>query len=125
MSELHLRPHHALCIRFFQGKGYSEVFVRGMTDLIALLHDSSPAVTLICAPDVLCRSCPNCGVSCTADGKAARYDAAVLRLCGLQEGQSIAWQALCALTEQRILRPGRLSEVCGDCQWAGICHHCT
>ena len=30
-SELHLRPHHLLCLQTFVGRGYSEEFVEHMT----------------------------------------------------------------------------------------------
>ena len=30
MDEILLRPHHALCIRFFEGKGYSSEFTKSL-----------------------------------------------------------------------------------------------
>lgn len=119
---LALRPHHLLCIGFFQGKGYSEDFVRHMTEIIGQLHAEDPPVQLVSCCDELCAHCPhNCGGICRTGEKTARYDAAVLRLCSLREGDCLRWTTLRSLVQQRILAPGRLAEVCADCQWYGIC----
>ena len=56
-----------------------------------------------------------------APEKVRRYDAAVLRLCGLRAGDSLPYQAFAALVEQRILEAGRRDEICGDCCWDAIC----
>ena len=34
-SALTMRPHHALCALFFEGKGYSPAFIENMTALLA------------------------------------------------------------------------------------------
>ena len=122
MSSFELRPHHALCAGFFRGKGYSEAFVANMAQVVATLRASDPLLTLRGAPDAVCRSCPynRLGV-CDSAEKVARYDAAVLRLTGLKNGDTLRWSALSALARERILVPGRLGEVCGDCQWYEIC----
>ena len=61
------------------------------------------------------------GGVCEGAEKVARYDAGVLRLTGLESGEALRWSALSALVRERILDPDRLGEVCGDCQWYGIC----
>ena len=33
---IHLRPHHLLCLQAFRGKGYSESFVKKMTEVHAM-----------------------------------------------------------------------------------------
>lgn len=121
-KELVLRAHHALCIGFFQGEGYSPNFVENMTAVVARLRAEDPVVTLRAGADVLCRSCPNDrGGVCESAEKTARYDAAVLRLAGLSDGARLPWSALRASVCERILGPGRLPEVCGDCRWFGLC----
>ena len=122
MSSCELRPHHALCVGFFQGKGYSEAFVENMASVIGALRASDPLLTLRSAADPLCRSCPhNNGGVCESADKVARYDAAVLRLLGLRNGAALRRSELSARVRERILAPGRLGEVCGDCQWYEIC----
>ena len=122
MSSCKLRPHHALCIGFFRGKGYSEDFIENMTAFIGSLRATDPLLTLRSAADPLCGSCPNNrGGVCDSAGKVARYDAAVLRLLELSDGAALRWSELSARVRERILAPGRLDHICGDCQWYDIC----
>ena len=126
MSGFELRAHHALCVRFFRGKGYSEAFVKNMSAVVGALRAESPPVTLRRAADAVCRGCPhNTSGVCDSAEKVARYDDAVLRLAGLADGDALPWSALSALIDARILGPGRLAEVCGDCQWYSICAQAT
>ena len=37
---IHLRPHHLLCLQAFRGKGYSESFVKKMTEVHARLREN-------------------------------------------------------------------------------------
>lgn len=122
MSGFELRAHHALCIGFFRGAGYSPAFVENMTAIVGTLRASDPLLTLRSAADGVCRACPrNCGGTCGSEDRVSRYDAAVLRLLGLAEGAVLRRSALESLTRERITGAGRLGEVCGDCQWFAIC----
>ena len=122
MSGCELRPHHSLCAHFFRGEGYSGAFVENMASVLGALRSQNPLLTLRSSADVICRSCPHStGGVCDSGQKVARYDAAVLRMTGLADGAVLRWSDLNALTEERILSPGRLEEVCGDCQWFYIC----
>ena len=119
MSRIELRPHHALCTAFFIGKGYSSDFTQNMAHITEMLRSSLPDIRLTCGWDVICRGCPHSDGSCGE--KAPGYDLAVLEICGLAEGEQISWQELSGLVRERIIAGGRLSQVCGDCQWHGIC----
>jgi len=122
MSTCELRPHHALCVGFFRGKGYSEAFVENMASVIGTLRAQNPLLTLRSAADPLCGSCPHNALGvCDSADKVAHYDAAALRLLGLDDGAALRWSELTARVRERILDPGRLGEVCGDCQWHDIC----
>ena len=122
MSTCKLRPHHGLCIAFFEGKGYSAAFAENMKRVIAVLEANDPEVTLADSADVICAACPNDrGGVCESAEKVGRYDDAVLRLTGHACGDTLRWSEFRALADGRILSPGLLGEVCGDCQWYGIC----
>ena len=117
-----LRPHHGLCIGFFEGKGYSERFVRHMTETIARLCAENPEITLVTHCDVLCDACPhNIGDVCESDEKVSHYDNAVLTLCGLSGGDTLRWSAFRERVKAQILREKKLEAVCGDCMWYDIC----
>ncbi|MBR3560634.1 MAG: DUF1284 domain-containing protein [Oscillospiraceae bacterium] len=96
--------------------------MNNMTALIGALRGTDPLLTLRGAPDPLCGSCPhNRDGVCDSSDKVARYDAAVLRLLSLPDGASLRWSELSARVWERVLAPGKLNEVCGDCQWYPIC----
>lgn len=123
MSEiLPLRPHHALCIRFFEGKGYSEAFVRHMTAVIGELQSEDPEVTLTGGCDRICEACPkNTGGACETEEKVKAIDDRALSFLGCRVGGSVRWSELYETANETIVRRGRLREVCGGCQWLTIC----
>ena len=117
-----LRAHHALCIRFFQGKGYSAAFTDHMSKVVQRLEENDPEVMLLRECDTLCECCPHerDGV-CESAEKVRRYDESVLALCHLQPGEILRWSDLKHLADAIILASGRLADVCSDCQWHGLC----
>lgn len=117
-----LRPHHALCIRFFEGKGYSEAFIRHMTDVIETIGRDDSAITLTDSCDILCDECPhNTGGVCDHDEKVQGIDQRALELMGLSVGTVLPRNDLFSRAYDSIIKAGRLKEVCRDCQWLGIC----
>ena len=58
---------------------------------------------------------------CETEYKVVRYDNAVLDLCRLSDGSVLHWSEFRALVREKIISPGLLSQVCGDCMWFGIC----
>ena len=118
-----LRAHHGLCLRFFQGKGYSGAFVENMARKKAMLEEN-PLVRLTDQADEICRACPNnlCG-QCESAEKVRRYDRAVLSLCGLTPGDVLPYRELTEQVRKTILLPGHREEICGDCQWTDLCQY--
>lgn len=116
-----IRAHHGMCFSFFQGKGYSGEFVDNMWRMKERLSQGAE-VTLLAETDDVCARCPNnrAGV-CVSSGKTADYDSRVLELCGLETGVSMRWAAFEELVRERILAPGKREEICGDCEWSGLC----
>jgi uncharacterized protein len=120
MFEYKLRPHHGLCIAFFEGKGYSPEFVRNFEKVICALKDKT-GIKLSNGEDVVCVACPNNQLGQCACEKVTRYDNAVLAACDLHDGQVIDWMTLRDLIHKRIIARERLFTVCGDCEWRKIC----
>ncbi len=121
-GRLDIRPHHGLCSGFFCGKGYSEEFTENMKAVLDRLNGGNAMVTLTVGADVICAGCPhNKNGMCETAEKVRRYDTAVLKMCGLSAGETVPWQDFRALVREKIIAADRLSEVCGDCVWFGLC----
>lgn len=122
LETVQIRPHHGLCAEFFRGEGYSGEFCQNMAEVLKTLNETDPIVSPKAAPDLICGHCPNNGNGvCSANEKVLRYDRKVLELCGIAEGTPLRWSEYRRLVREKIIEAGRLREVCGDCQWFGIC----
>lgn len=116
-----------MCFAFFQGKGYSGAFTENMQAMKEKL-DKNPEVILLCQADDVCACCPHnrngkCSdpVSGECSGKAEIYDRQVLSCCGLSEGTIIRFKDFAASVQKNILSPGKRKDICGDCEWNGLC----
>ncbi|MCD8382195.1 MAG: DUF1284 domain-containing protein [Clostridiales bacterium] len=122
-SALPLRPHHGMCLAYYQGEGYSPAFTRAADRLLSRLTEENPTVRLTVAADVMCATCPNRrGDECAGTGNASRYDRAVLELCGLEDGVALPFRTFAALVQRHILAPGKRETICGGCRWDRLCH---
>ena len=120
-NPLLLRPHHGMCMAYFVGRGYSGGFSAHMAALLEALAPESP-VRLTVGTDAVCAACPNnTDGLCDKPELVAGYDRAVLELCGLGEGYILSFGDFTALVQERILDQGIRREICGGCQWDGIC----
>jgi Uncharacterized conserved protein len=120
-SGINLRPHHALCAQFFEGKGYSASFVAHMSGVLSELERGA-CVTLVDACDAICAGCPNSrdGV-CETEEKVKAIDRRAIEAMGLSFGDTLPWHALKAHARDRIVAAGTLIDVCRDCEWIGVC----
>ena len=139
-SAFPIRPHHALCISFFEGKGYSKEFVENMTNITNQLSEN-PLLTLklTTEKDKICSACPNLiDGRCENHQQVLRYDLAVMDICGFYEGQEICAKNLFEAARNKIInvpawgensfqsdisnhKTNRLEEICVGCQWIDIC----
>jgi hypothetical protein len=116
-----LRPHHGMCLYFFEGKGYSEEFTTHM-QIVKEFLNANPKVHLTVQTDSICIACPNNtdGV-CKSAAQVEKYDRAVLKCCGLEEGQELSFFSFSEIVKEKIFDKGKREEICGRCQWSGIC----
>ncbi len=119
---IRLRPHHGMCLYFFQGKGYSGEFVRNMTEYKELLETEDPQIELTEGVDDICAKCPNNKKGqCTSIDKVNHYDAQVLQICGLEGGRTMHYKEFSKNVYEKILRSGRRAQICGNCRWNALC----
>lgn len=116
-----LRPHHGMCLAYFEGKGYSSSFSSHMGQMLEILENGAE-IKLIVAGDEICSACPNLEQNiCRTAEQTAFYDRSVLELCDFRENETLGFQEFVSKVEQMILKPGRREAICGDCQWDEIC----
>lgn len=116
-----LRPHHALCVLFFEGKGYSQAFIENMAESLA---KPSQLVQITDGCDTLCQACPhNHDGLCRDEAKVSLFDQRILSMVGEfpQAHQPIPLNELCQSICDSILKRELLAEVCGECEWAALC----
>lgn len=122
MDTVLLRPHHGLCIRFFEGKGYSEDFTKHMAQMVKSLKDNTKVrVTVGC--DCICSACPNFdGTKCDSEEHVASFDGKVMEFTGIFRNQCLTYGEFQRKIEEGIFTPKRFQHVCIDCAWGEICH---
>ena len=57
--KLTLRGHHLLCLKGFQGYGYSEDFTKNMTSINELRKQQTTTIFITNSADDICKKCPN------------------------------------------------------------------
>lgn len=116
-----LRPHHGMCIAFYQGKGYSDGFTNHMCKMIKELENSD--VCISSKADVICDGCPkNVQGVCDSEEKVMDYDRKVLEYVGLSDGAVIKFKNFLDIVEKDIIAAEKREEICGDCQWNELCY---
>lgn len=116
-----LRAHHLLCLLNFVGEGYSDAFTANMAACRREL-EAEDVFALCEGTDEICAACPHRrGARCDAEEKVLRYDAALSRLLGLRAGERYAASALRERIRTEVFAARRLREICGDCEWYGLC----
>ena len=120
-----LRPHHGMCLAYFEGKGYSGAFAEHMGQVLERLMSGGGGepIRLTVSGDGICSACPNLiGGVCRDAGKVGAYDRAVLELCELADGAELPFRDFARRVQAAVLEaPGCRKAVCGDCQWDVIC----
>ena len=118
---IRLRPHHGMCLAYFEGKGYSDGFTGNMQHMLELLEKGAD-VEMAVFGDEICKACPNLkhGVCLSAD-LVEHYDRKVLEYCGLKERENLSFRDFVDNVQKNIIEAGKRVEICRCCQWNEIC----
>lgn len=122
MCRFSIRPHHLLCLQFFEGKGYSDDFVKHMTEIHEKLLNENPVINIVSGVDDICKNCPNneggkCIKEISVSGNDRRTYEAIKG--DVERGQT--WSELTEIVYKNIIHKGRLKQVCETCRWSDIC----
>lgn len=121
--KLVLRGHHLLCLKGFQGYGYSEEFGKNMTEINSLRKEKDTTIMLVNEKDDICKSCPNLKndlcESSVHNEKIVRMDDNVLSKI-TKENEYNAVELFKKVDE---LFPDKKSveNICFDCNWHEKC----
>lgn len=119
---IELRPHHFLCTLGFEGKGYSEDFVRGYAEIADRLRAPDGSGDLIplrvtSATDAVCAPCPNRrGTRCATEPKIRSLDQGHAAVLGLAPGQTLTWAEAKRRIAERMTDEA-FERVCAPCSW--------
>lgn len=120
---IRLRPHHALCLQTYVGKGYSDSFAENMTRISqALAQRPTQMVHFTLGADEICQACPNLqnGV-CSKEESCGTLDQLAWTAMELGCGEVLTWAEATRLVEQNLLKTGRYHALCDGCTWEEIC----
>lgn len=120
---IRLRPHHALCLQTYVGKGYSDAFAENMTKISqALAKRPTQMVHFTLGADEICEACPNLqnGV-CSKEDSCAELDRLSWEAMKLGCGEVLTWAEATQLVQQNLLETGTYHALCDGCTWEGIC----
>ncbi|MBI4685996.1 MAG: DUF1284 domain-containing protein [Nitrospirae bacterium] len=118
-----MRGHHLICLHFFNGKGYSEEFIKSLRET---LENVNRVGFEICkGPDDICRKCPYlengeiCAYDEQSDEEITKMDGFALELLKKTTGTKIKWHDI------KEVIPGIFSlwlkRYCKGCSWKGAC----
>ncbi|MCH5279746.1 MAG: DUF1284 domain-containing protein [Christensenellaceae bacterium] len=125
---MNIRPHHAMCMLNYVGKGYDDAFSKNMTRIIESLNNRA-CLSLVSEADSLCLACPNRAeitednpVGCRFSEKVARYDENLLKTLEISTNESITYGELTRLVFEKVfVNKAKFTSVCGDCEWHYLC----
>ncbi len=113
---IRVRPHHFLCIRGFEGRGYSKEFVENFERISRSLSEPGLEIEVVEGADDICAACPHLsGDRCLkGEEKASRIDERALRRLGLSLGIATYPEIDKALGT---VGPDDILDICSDCDW--------
>lgn len=124
MSKYFIRPHHMLCLQFFEGKGYSKEFVENMIKIHGKLKEENPQIEIVAGADCICENCPNrCGDVCENEESVLKHDKRVYEKVRDIIGTETDWDTITKAIKKNIIEPGLIKEVCAECIWSDICYN--
>ncbi|MGB9858146.1 MAG: DUF1284 domain-containing protein [Dictyoglomaceae bacterium] len=116
-----IRAHHLLCLLHFEGKGYSEEFIKNMQMLKERL-EKGEIFELIASPDDICSKCPYLlNETCSkGEDEIKRKDLRIIEYLNLRESAEYNFLHLKEAILRKIKR-NIFKELCKDCSWFYLC----
>lgn len=125
---LRIRPHHIVCLRLFEGRGYDEAFTARMREVYDLMKAKPETrFALVSGADDLCAACPFGGgdQTCALGEEDVRNrDENARKALGLAAGERVSFAEVYARLAER-MDEAAFETVCGGCRWKekDICNY--
>lgn len=121
---IQFRPHHFICTLGFQGKGYSNFFIKNYEKIIAQLNeDPGTLIQVVCKTDSICQACPRReDALCEHQDSIERIDDGYQQILGLQENQVLSWDQAKEKVKD-LVTLDQFHFICQKCEWKrfGVC----
>lgn len=124
--KVHLRPHHFLCLKGYQGYSYSKTHTQYMDTVSKLLKENPQTDVLISTgKDDLCSKCPseiNKERSYCHEKIVSELDKKVMALLGLSAGKMYKFNEISSKLND-IMNKDIHKNLCSMCAWwqKGLC----
>ena len=121
-QKIELRPHHLFSLSLFEGKGYSEIFIQNMKEILSLLP--TYPIQLVKGADAVCACCTHKGPKGCLLGEedVKKRDKMVLEKLKCAFGEVAPKDIIKGL---RLLKEEEFAACCSSCRWAkeGVCNY--
>ena len=118
---INIRPHHLLCIHGFRGKGYSDDFVKSMTDIVnEIKKNKDIKLNITYGTDDICCNCPNkIGDNlCIGQEKIINLDHGVIEALKLEERMYSYAEVAKKINKELTIT--QFQEICSTCEWYSL-----
>ncbi|MET1123749.1 MAG: DUF1284 domain-containing protein [Archaeoglobaceae archaeon] len=113
-----LRGHHLICLQFFRGAGYDEVFVENLRKVVE--RAKKEKIDVVDGIDDVCIACPHnrgyCAYSPTSEKEVREMDEYAVKLLGV--GRETSWEELAEKVPNVF---DRWKVYCERCDWRDSC----
>ncbi len=119
---LRLRGHHLICLHFFTGEGYDDIFIENLRNVLERAETED--VEICGEADEICVKCPylkdnKCSFDEHADEQIKEMDKTALNLLEIDKDAKMKWQNI--KKDVPGVFPQWLKEYCGECDWKKVC----
>ena len=121
--KLTLRGHHLLCLKGFQGYGYSEDFTKNMTSINELRKQPTTTIAITNSADDICKKCPylknNLCKNHTQNNRIVMMDNEVISKINLSD----EFNAIELFEKIDLIfnNKNSVSKICSECMWHEKC----
>lgn len=119
---IRLRGHHLICLHFFSGEGYDNIFIE---NLRSVLERAETEDIEVCEEaDEICEKCPylrgnQCRYDEHADEEIKEMDKTALRLLEINKDARVKWHKIKKNIPEIFFQWSK--DNCNECDWKQVC----